>query len=106
MIPLRPYVEAPYLKDLSMYYKKRRRRDTSDIWTPTYTYRASFSQPDDGYWKAYFIEMEFIGPHGHKLIYTTETNVIPNRIPWNGCWLNQRKKYLYDCSKSYQRRFI
>ena len=56
--------------------------------------------------KAYFIEMEFIGPHGHKLIYTTETNVIPNRLPWNGCWPKQRKKYLHDCTKQYERRFI
>ena len=100
-------MSAPYLNDVSPFtFFKRKRRQAWEPGVEQYSYRASFSQPPEGFWKAYFIELEFIGPHGHKLVYTTETNVIPRKLPWNGCWPNQRRKKLYDCTKEYERRFI
>jgi len=67
---------------------------------------ATFPLPKDGYWKAFFIEFEFIGPYGRKLILTTETMVIPEELPWMGCWPDQRRQKLYNCTTQYERRFL
>lgn len=100
-----PFKEPPYLEDItfSIFDQFRRRRQAT--WTQLYSYKASFELPPKGYWKAYFIELEFVGRWSSQ-IYTTETNVIPNRLPWQGCWQNQRKKHFYDCEKKYERRFL
>jgi len=97
-----PFKEPPHLEDISFDFSRFRRQAT---YAQLYTYRASFELPPAGFWKAYFIELEFVGRWASQ-IYTTETNVIPARLPWRGCWQFQRKKHFYDCEKKYERRFL
>merc|ERR1719394_2206325 len=79
------YKTPPYLSDLSGYSwagygRKRRSSNFSEKLTPErlirqkrqnsdfnfvsgvekFSYKATFERPPDGYWKAYFIELEFI----------------------------------------------
>jgi len=47
-------------------------------------YRAEFDFPFFG-WKAFFIQMTFPGPNGTAIEFTTETNIIPDKFPFEDC---------------------
>jgi len=49
-------------------------------------YRAEYDYPLLGGWKAFFIQMTFPGPNGTAIEFTTETNIIPNKFPFNDCY--------------------
>ena len=59
---------------------------------------AEFEIPPEGFWKAFFVEFEFIRPDGIKLILSTETMIIPEELPWKGkCFtIFQIKLFLGD----------
>lgn len=99
-----PFTSSPFLLDLTNYDEIYFGEGGAS--NEKYTFRATFSLPKDGYWKAFFIEFEFIGPYGRKLILTTETMVIPEELPWTGCWPDQRRQKFYNCTTQYERRFL
>ena len=112
--------EAPVTKNIHSevgFREFKKKSDRGLIWglprLPPFSFKipkmyniATFPLPKDGYWKAFFIEFEFIGPYGRKLILTTETMVIPEELPWMGCWPDQRRQKLYNCTTQYERRFL
>lgn len=97
----RPYKDSPALVDITDFSSF----SSSQVYSK-YAYSASFELPEEGYWAAFFIEFEFVGPDAKPIVLTTETMVIPEVVPWDGCWENQRRQKLYNCTKEYERRFF
>lgn len=95
----RPYKDSPALVDITDF------SSLSQVYSK-YAYSASFELPKEGFWSAFFVEFEFVGPDAKPIVMTTETMVIPDVIPWDGCWENQRRRKLYNCTKEYERRFF
>jgi hypothetical protein len=50
-----------------------------------YTYVATQDMPQDGKWRAFFVELEFPGPHDTSYRITTQVSVIPNTRPFPAC---------------------